>query len=153
MQGEKDSLGRSLQSVDHSHRCLIFDPTFDGIEKRAYFLRTINDSLKIKEFLSREKPQKVAIIGGGYIGLEMTENFLHMGCQVTLIERAPHIIPNMDEDMAQILTAYLVQQGVDVRIGETARLFRSWLGKGGNYRQGGNPGRFRFVIHWCPAQF
>jgi NADPH-dependent 2,4-dienoyl-CoA reductase/sulfur reductase-like enzyme len=95
-----------------------------GSKKRAYFsLRTINDSLKIKEFLSREKPQKVAIIGGGYIGLEMTENFLHMGCQVTLIERAPHIIPNMDEDMAQILTAYLVQQGVDVRIGETVQGF------------------------------
>lgn len=99
-------------------------PPLDGIEQKGIFtLRTINDSLKIKDFMQTAGPRNIAIIGGGYIGLEMVENFLNQGCQITLIEKAPHIIPNMDADMAEIMTKYLLEQGVDVRTGETVQGF------------------------------
>lgn len=97
-----------------------FIPSFEGIQLNGIFaLRTIQDSLRIKEFLLQHRPQKAAVIGGGYIGLEMVENLLEHGCQVSLIEKAPHIIPNMDEDMALVLSQYLESKGVEIHTGET----------------------------------
>ncbi|MDD2373064.1 MAG: CoA-disulfide reductase [Syntrophomonadaceae bacterium] len=97
-----------------------FVPPLERVELDGIFtLRTIHDSLKIKEYLFQHRPQKAAVIGAGYIGLEMVENLVEHGCQVTLIEKAPHIIPNMDADMAQILTQYLQSRGVEIRTGET----------------------------------
>lgn len=102
----------------------VFVPPLDGVHQKGIFkLRTINDSLDIKDYLNEANPQKIAVIGGGYIGLEMVEAFINKGCRVTLIERASHIIPNMDADMAEILTAYLVSHGVEVRTGETVQGF------------------------------
>lgn len=101
-----------------------FVPPLDGIGLKGVFkLRTISDSLDIMEFIRESKPRKIVIIGAGYIGLEMVETFVNKGCQVTLVERAPHIIPNMDADMAEILQEYLQSRGVDVRIGETVQGF------------------------------
>ncbi|NLP30008.1 MAG: CoA-disulfide reductase [Clostridiales bacterium] len=101
-----------------------FVPGLDGMHLNGIFtLRTINDSLNIIEFLKKERPKNISIIGGGYIGLEMAENFVENGCKVTVIERAPHIIPNMDADMAEILTKYLLEKGVDIRTGETVKGF------------------------------
>ena len=97
-----------------------FVPPLERVELDGIFtLRTIHDSLKIKEYLFQHRPQKAAVIGAGYIGLEMVENLVEHGCQVTLIEKAPHIIPNMDADMAQILTHHLETRGVEIRTGET----------------------------------
>jgi NADPH-dependent 2,4-dienoyl-CoA reductase/sulfur reductase-like enzyme len=99
-------------------------PDLKGIEKKGIFkLRTINDSLEIKEYLNERQPQRIAIIGGGYIGLEMVESFVNKGCRVSLIERAPHIIPNMDEDMAVMLSNYLESKDVDVHVGEAVKGF------------------------------
>ncbi len=97
-----------------------FVPPLEGIKLDGIFvLRTIHDSLRIKEYLLQHQPCKAAVIGGGYIGLEMVENLLDHGCQVSLIEKSPHIVPNMDEDMAQILTHHLETRGVEIRTGET----------------------------------
>lgn len=99
-------------------------PPFEGIEERGIFtLRSLKDALEIKEFMELTKPRNIVVIGGGYIGLEMAENFVDLGCQVTIVEKAPHIIPNMDGDMAEILTAYLISRGVEVRIGESVQGF------------------------------
>lgn len=99
-------------------------PPLKGKELEGVFtLRTVNDSLNIKNFLDRVRPQKIAIVGGGYIGLEMAEGFINKECRVSLIERAPHIIPNMDEDMASVLTRYLLDKGMDIHTGETVQGF------------------------------
>lgn len=106
---------------DHYDRLLIatgarpFVPPMEGADLQGVFtLRTIHDSLQIKDYLQDHRPAKAAIIGGGYIGLEMAENLLERGCDVSIIERAPHIIPNMDEDMALIVTSYLESKGIKV---------------------------------------
>jgi NADPH-dependent 2,4-dienoyl-CoA reductase/sulfur reductase-like enzyme len=101
-----------------------FIPPLEGsLPGGVFALRTIHDSLKIKEFLHQRRPQRATVIGGGYIGLEMVENLLEYGCQVSLIEKSPHIIPNMDKDMAQTLCQYLESRGVDIRTGETVTGF------------------------------
>ncbi len=99
-------------------------PPWEGVNLNGIFsLRTIHDSLKIRKYLVDHEPKKAVIIGGGYIGLEMVENLLEYNCDITLIEQNVHIIPNMDKDMAQIVTDYLVSKGVTVRAGESVTGF------------------------------
>lgn len=124
------SLHKDDSFTDHFDKLIIATgarpliPPLKGMELEGIFtLRTVNDSLNIKDYLNKVQPQKIAIVGGGYIGLEMAEGFINKGCRVSLIERAPHIIPNMDEDMASILTEYLIDQGMDIHTGETVQGF------------------------------
>lgn len=99
-------------------------PPMEGLGLDGIFaLRNIGDSLQIKTYIHKHKPQRAVVIGGGYIGLEMAENLAEKGCSVCVIERAPHIIPNMDEDMAQILAQYLESKGVEIRTGESVNGF------------------------------
>lgn len=99
-------------------------PPLEGMDKKGiYKLRNVNDGQNIKDFLEEYKPRNIVIVGGGYIGLEMVEVFIEKGCKVTLIEKAPHILPNMDEDMANILAAYLEERGVTLRVGEGVESF------------------------------
>jgi len=94
-------------------------PNLPGVDLNGVFtLRSLQDSLRMKEYLAQKHPKTIAIVGGGYIGLEMAENFAQLGCQICIIEKSPHIIPNMDEDMAQILTEYLESKGIAIHTGE-----------------------------------
>jgi len=85
--------------------------------KGVFVLRNITDSLAIRDYFTFEKPRRAVIIGGGYVGLEMLENLLEFECSVTVLEKNEHIIPNMDEDMAEILSEYLHSKGVTIRTG------------------------------------
>lgn len=90
-------------------------PPLDGKDLAGVFiLRNVPHSVAIKDYIIKEKPKNAIIVGGGYIGLEMAENLLEHGCKVSIIECAPHIVPNMDEDMAEIVSNYLRKQGIEV---------------------------------------
>jgi len=94
-------------------------PSLEAINLEGIFvLRTIHDSLAIKAYLHQHIPKRALIVGGGYIGLEMVENLLEYGSEIILLERSSHLLPNMDEDMALILTSYLQSRGVEVRTSE-----------------------------------
>lgn len=88
-------------------------PPVGGTETgRVFTLRSIPDTLKIKDFIEREHPKRAAIVGGGYIGLEMAENLQKAGMEVTVIEKANHVIGPLDYDMACDVHHYLRGQGV-----------------------------------------
>ncbi|MDO5669234.1 MAG: FAD-dependent oxidoreductase [Corynebacterium sp.] len=87
-------------------------PPIPGIE-RALHLRTIEDVDAIIAALSGDV-SSVAIIGGGFIGLEVAENMRHRGLDVTVIERAPQILTPLDGEMAAIVEKRLVDNGVTV---------------------------------------
>jgi NADPH-dependent 2,4-dienoyl-CoA reductase/sulfur reductase-like enzyme/rhodanese-related sulfurtransferase len=74
------------------------------------------DALSMREFIHERKPGKAVIIGGGLIGIEMTEALAKQGLQVTVLEMLPSILPGLlDEEAAAYLTRYLRVKGVDVR--------------------------------------
>ncbi|MGR6835216.1 FAD-dependent oxidoreductase [Syntrophomonas erecta] len=100
-------------------------PALEGINLNGVFtLRKLTDSLSIRQFMLEYKPRRAVVIGGGYIGLEMVENLKDHGCEeVTIIERAPQIIPNMDANMAELIQSYLESKGVKVRTGESVLRF------------------------------
>jgi NADPH-dependent 2,4-dienoyl-CoA reductase/sulfur reductase-like enzyme len=66
----------------------------------VFTLHDVPDMDRILAFLDSRKPGTAAIIGGGFIGLEMAEAFHRRGIRVTVIERLPQILPLLDHDMA-----------------------------------------------------
>lgn len=63
-----------------------------------------------------EQPRKLAVLGAGPIGCELSQAFARLGCEVVLLEAAAQIMPNEDADAAVVLTAALRRDGVDVRV-------------------------------------
>ncbi|MDT7971160.1 MAG: FAD-dependent oxidoreductase [Vulcanisaeta sp.] len=66
-----------------------------------------------------ERASTVAVVGGGYIGLEMAEALRDLGKKVLLFEMMPHVLPTtFDEDMAKLIHDELVKNGVELHLNE-----------------------------------
>ena len=93
-------------------------PPIDGVE-RAMTLRTVEDTKRI--FAAVEaKPSTAAVIGGGFIGVEMAENLVHRGIKTALIEASSQVLAPLDPEMALLVSKEMVKHGVDVRMGVSA---------------------------------
>ena len=90
-------------------------PNLSGSDDaRVFTLRTIPDTLKIRTYVEQNKPKSAAVIGGGYIGMEMAENLKHAGLDVTVVEMAEHIIAPLDSDMASLVQHYARENGINL---------------------------------------
>lgn len=89
-------------------------PPIPGLDenKALFTLRNIPDTDRIKSYVDNEGPKKAVVIGGGFIGIEMTENLVDRGVEVTLIEMANQIMAPIDFEMASILQNHLKEKGV-----------------------------------------
>ncbi len=95
-------------------------PQFPGLEKNHVFtLRNIPDTYAIHEFVTEHKPASCAVIGAGFIGLEMAENLAEQGIKVSVVEGAAHVMPPLDMDMAHQVHNYIRAQGIDLYLGQT----------------------------------
>lgn len=93
-------------------------PPLPGVDKEGVFpLRTINNAVDIRAYVLDNQVKNVVVVGGGFIGLEMVENFKHLGCNVTVVERGPQLLNVADEDMAGVVQDYLEKQGVKMALG------------------------------------
>ena len=110
------------------------NPFKDLNSKRIFTLRTIDDSSKIKEYISKNDVKNVVIVGGGYIGVEMAENLSHLSSQekcnknenmqidlkkfkninISIVEKSSHLIPTIDADMASFVHKALIKNSVKV---------------------------------------
>lgn len=88
----------------------------------VYSLRNVPDLDQIMKALEA-KPATATVIGAGFIGLEMAENLKARGLEVTVIEKAPHVLPPLDEEMAAFVQNELIKKGVRVITGESAESF------------------------------
>lgn len=94
-------------------------PPMPGIELPGIFaVRTIPDSVGIRTWIARRRPQRALVVGGGFIGLEMAENLVHRGLGVTVLEKLPQVMPPLDPEMAEPVRRHLIDQGVMVRVGD-----------------------------------
>ncbi|KUK14610.1 MAG: FAD-dependent pyridine nucleotide-disulfide oxidoreductase, partial [bacterium 42_11] len=90
-------------------------PPFEGVNLDGVFtLRTLRDGDRIIDYIRRENPWKAVIVGAGYIGVEMAESFASLGMRVTMVELMPHILINMDGDIAEKVENYLRENRVEV---------------------------------------
>lgn len=99
-------------------------PPIPGADLANVFtLRDVPDMDRIVAFVDTAKPKTAAIIGGGFIGLEMAEAFRLRGMHVTVIERLPQILPMLDRDMALQLENRLRSDEFVFMTGAEARSF------------------------------
>ncbi|MBO7492956.1 MAG: FAD-dependent oxidoreductase [Bacteroidales bacterium] len=95
-------------------------PELPGIHSPKIFtLRSVSDCDKIKmqAVESLKGNAKAVIVGGGFIGLEMAENLHKIGYQITVVEKADHILTPVDEPIAAIAEKHLIDKGVQLITG------------------------------------
>lgn len=91
-------------------------PDIPGTDLDGVFpLVDLSDALRLQSGLHRAR--KVAIVGGGYVGLEMAESLRRLGKSVTIFERQAHVMSSMDPDMSRIIEYELDRFGVSLRPG------------------------------------
>ena len=89
-----------------------------GVDRENVFtIRNVVDIAALDTYLHENKIKDVAVIGGGFIGIEAAENLKHGGYNVTLIEALDQVMAPFDYDMAQILHRELHDQGVKLMLG------------------------------------
>ena len=99
-------------------------PALPGMEDaRIMTLRTVEDTLAIREYLEEKKPKRAVVVGGGFIGLEAAENLMEEGLEVSLIQMEDQVLPPLDYDMACQVHAYLRGKGLDLRLNRTVTGF------------------------------
>lgn len=105
-------------------------PAIPGIEGENIFtIWNIPDMDDIKKYLSKENIKKVSIVGGGFIGVEMAENFCELGLDVHIIQRPNQLMPTVDFEMAQFLHHYMEEKGVKLVLEDGVKEFKSEGGK------------------------
>jgi NADPH-dependent 2,4-dienoyl-CoA reductase/sulfur reductase-like enzyme/rhodanese-related sulfurtransferase len=99
-------------------------PPIPGADLPNLFtLRDVPDMDRIIAFVDSRQPRTAAIIGGGFIGIEMAEAFHRRGMQVTVIEKLPQILPLLDHDMAVHLENSVRGEDFAFMTGAEARSF------------------------------
>lgn len=111
-------------------------PPLPGIDLPGIFsVRTVPDARHMREWLERDmadqsgmhsytgyqtvtKPRRAVVVGGGFIGLEMVENLVHRGLDVTLVEKLDQVMPPLDPEMARLVERYLVKHGVRLELND-----------------------------------
>ncbi|MEW8559621.1 MAG: FAD-dependent oxidoreductase [Candidatus Thiodiazotropha sp.] len=98
-------------------------PAIEGVELPGVFsLRTVDDLRSILPWMEEKKPRQAVVVGGGFIGLEVVENLMHSGLEVTLIEEGQQLLNHLDREMATLLQAELHAHGIEQIF--SARLMR-----------------------------
>ena len=69
----------------------------------------------------RQRPERLLVLGGGPIGSELAQTFARLGSRVTQVEMAPRLLMREDADASDLVTARFRAEGIDVRLGHTAR--------------------------------
>ncbi len=83
----------------------------------VFVLKTLQDAMQMREAL--EKVESVVIVGGGYIGLELVEAFVHQSKKVTVIERLDRVLTVFDPEFSEQAANHLIQKDVELRLSET----------------------------------
>ena len=117
-------------------------PSLPGIDLPGIFeVRTVPDAREIRQWLEKGTPYlagmnkysgiqavrpktRAVVVGGGFIGLEMTENLIHRGFDVTLLELGDQVLGPMDQEMARVVEGYLENHGVNVVLNDGVAEFR-----------------------------
>ena len=86
-----------------------------GIE-RAHVLRDVPDAIRIKELVDQKKISSAAIIGAGFIGIELAENLQHRGIATTVIALRDTILTQFDPEMIEPMQALLVKHGITLAL-------------------------------------
>lgn len=94
-------------------------PPIEGLETANVFtVRDVKDIARLDNFIRANQVKELAVVGGGFIGLEVAENLCEAGIKVTLVEAMNQVMGPLDYDMAQTLHKALYDHGVELILGD-----------------------------------
>ena len=133
-EGKKMTVVSNGESYVESYDKLILSPgakpliaQIKGLDQvtNVFSLRNIPDVDKIMTYLKAKAPKSATIIGAGFIGLEMAENLAKRGLSVTIVEKAPHVLPTIDREMAAFVNEELIKNNLSVMTNRGAVEFKN----------------------------
>lgn len=99
-------------------------PRLPGTDMDKLFtLRTVEDTLAVKEYIDKHHPKSAVLAGGGFISLETAENLRELGMEVTIVQRPRQLMNPFDPDMAAFIHAEMRRNGVKLALGHTVEGF------------------------------
>lgn len=99
-------------------------PDLQGLNRdNTFTLHTIPDMDAIHAFIKKSKPKTCAIIGAGFVGLEMVENLQQLGVDCTVIDRSQQVMKLVDPDMAEMIQDHLKAKGVNLILNDGIESF------------------------------
>jgi NADPH-dependent 2,4-dienoyl-CoA reductase/sulfur reductase-like enzyme/rhodanese-related sulfurtransferase len=114
-------------------------PPLPGIDLPGIFsVRTIPDAREISAWITRNdlpeysetgfqavtKVKRAVVVGGGFIGLEMAENLVHLGLEVMIVEMLDQVMPPLDPEMARLVERHLEKHGVRLELNDGVAGFK-----------------------------
>ena len=101
-------------------------PPIAGVNGNKIFtVRTLKDGDGIKDILRTGKAKNAVVIGGGFIGIEMAENFVHAGLNTTLVELSDQILAPLDKEVAAFAHNTMRKNGVELILGDGVKEFEN----------------------------
>jgi NADPH-dependent 2,4-dienoyl-CoA reductase/sulfur reductase-like enzyme len=105
-------------------------PDLPGAGSRGiYGLCTLQSGLRLQRALAEQRPRKVVVVGGGYIGLEMAEAMVRRGLEVSLVQKGPEVMGTLDPDMGRLVSEALREVGVTLYLQEAMTGFEQRDGR------------------------
>lgn len=100
-------------------------PPLEGIDSEGIFtLRNVEDTDRIKSYITDKQVKRAVVVGAGFIGLEMAENLHHAGVAVSVVEMGNQVMAPIDFSMAAHIHQHLTQKGVSLYLEEGVTHFR-----------------------------
>ncbi len=124
-----DSSGRS-ESMKYDRLILATGaqpvvPSLEGLSQPGVFqMRWMEDALALARFIDQRKPRRAAIVGAGYIGLEMADALSKLGIEVNLIQRSSQVLKTLDPELGGSVKSELERHGVRVLTGRPPESIR-----------------------------
>lgn len=105
-------------------------PPLPGIDSEGVFtLRNVEDTDRIKSYLTTHEVRQAVVVGGGFIGLEMAENLVHAGVKVSLVEKGNQVMAPIDFSMASHVHCHLEDKGVRLYLEKGVKGFEAQDGR------------------------
>jgi NADPH-dependent 2,4-dienoyl-CoA reductase/sulfur reductase-like enzyme/rhodanese-related sulfurtransferase len=104
-------------------------PPLPGIDLPGIFtVRTVPDAKDIRAWIDAKKAKRAVVVGGGFIGLEMAENLVHRGLDVTLVEMLNQVMPPLDQECARLIERHMEKHGVHIMLNDGVAGFKQAAG-------------------------
>lgn len=122
------------ETYDESYDVLVLSPgaspikpPINGIKdcNNLFTLRNIPDTDKIKAYVDKDSTKKAVVIGGGFIGIEMAENLVERGIDVTLVEASSQVMAPLDEEMVSTIHEHLIDNGINLILDDGVKEFKN----------------------------
>lgn len=121
----KSNAGEMKESFDYLLLATGTLPITDGLNiigsKKVFTIKNLYDMQKINSFIEKKKPQKCAVIGGGYIAVEMLEAFKERGIETHLVHRRKDLAKTFDPKISDLIKDKMQQEGIVLNLNSSVK--------------------------------